>query len=179
MYLIVNVDRCWGCKACQMACKWEHGLKAGDGDCIKVYRIENEEEPVKANFVPTLCIHCDSPMCETACPVKAIGRDQEGLVQVDANRCIGCGRCETACPYGLMVMRREGGRKKANKCDLCTERRSRGFLASCEQHCLGGAITSCTERQKSNLTADFSYKMEKGRVIYVSNQCVDLGYTKE
>jgi len=67
------------------------------------------------------------------------------------------------------------GRRKAVKCDLCTERRQRGFLPACEQHCLGGAFTSCTEAEKAALLEPYPYRWGTGSVTYVSRVRSDLG----
>lgn len=189
MYMVINIDRCWGCRACQTACKWEHGLKPGDGFPIEVFRIEQVNQPdqpnqldrpdqpqVRCHFLPVLCLHCDTPSCQAACPKHAVYRDHEGLVQIRGEDCIGCGACVNACPYGAVDLQLPTeGVKKAVKCDLCRERRKRGYPASCEQHCLGGALTTCTETQKKRITEAFPYKFQCGKTIYVSQQAADLG----
>lgn len=177
MYMVINIDRCWGCKACQAACKWEHGLKPGEGFPIEVFRVEHlDQGQARCSFLPVLCLHCASPACQSACPKQAVYRDQEGLVQIRQEECIGCGACVKACPYGAVeMMTSPDGTKKAVKCDLCRERRSRGYPASCEQHCLGGAITTCTAQQKNHITEAFPYRFRQGNTIYVSKQAADLG----
>lgn len=177
MYMVINIDRCWGCKACQAACKWEHGLKPGDGFPIEVFRVEQMDgEQVRCSFLPMPCLHCGSPFCLTACPKHAVYRDEEGLVQIRAEACIGCGACVKACPFGAMGMTAYAdGARKAVKCDLCRERRKRGYQASCEQHCLGGALTTCPEAEKDRIIKVFPYLFQQGHTIYVSQQAAALG----
>jgi Fe-S-cluster-containing dehydrogenase component len=61
------------------------------------------------------------------------------------------------------------------KCDLCRERREHGFLTSCEQHCIGGAITSCSEKDLASVIAGYPYRWSAGSVVYISKKRSDLG----
>lgn len=178
VYMVVDVDRCWGCKSCQTACNIEHGRTARDaGWPIEVFRIEGEDDAgqLACDFVPLLCMHCDVPACLPACPKNAIRKGNDGLVQVDEELCIGCGLCARACPYEAVQMGTVPGGKKAVKCDLCVQRRARGFLAGCEQHCLGEAFTSCGEEERGRLVQTHKYSWSTGQVVYVSNRLQDLG----
>ncbi len=49
--------------------------------------------------MPVQCQQCDNPPCVTVCPVEAIWKEEDGIVLVDYNWCIGCRYCEAACPY--------------------------------------------------------------------------------
>jgi iron only hydrogenase large subunit-like protein len=40
--------------------------------------------------------------CEKACPVNAIGKDESGDVKINFDKCIFCGRCVGACPFGAV-----------------------------------------------------------------------------
>jgi tetrathionate reductase subunit B len=173
IYMIVDVDRCWGCKSCQVACKYEHGIPAGKVKPIEVFRIENKDVSGKVycDYLPVMCQHCEKPECLDACPVSAISRNEEGVVVVDSKLCTGCGLCAESCPYDCIT--EEDG--LAHKCDLCIERRSRGFPTSCEQHCMGRAFTSCTKEDMEALVAGRRYVWSTGRVVYVSDQLSGLG----
>ena len=176
MFMIVDIDRCWGCKACQVACKREHGLASEDFKPVEVFRVENiQGDKVRCDFLPVACQHCTSPACAEACPRGALVRTDEGLIAVVEDRCIGCGLCFRKCPYGAIGLKMVDGRRKAVKCDLCMERRQRGFWPACEQHCLGGAFTSCTEAEKAVLLEPYPYRWGTGSVTYVSRVRSDLG----
>ena len=97
------------------------------------------------------------------------------LVQVDEAKCIGCGLCSKACPYGAIGLKTVSGKRKASKCDMCRDRRSRGFMTSCEQHCTGGAIVSCGEGRLQEMLSPFPYKWSTGKTIYVSQKISSLG----
>lgn len=97
--MIIDVGRCIGCHACTLACVAENKLPPG-----VVYRPVVEEEVgsyphVRRRFVPRPCVHCQNPPCVPVCPVTATYKDQQGVVVVDYNRCIGCRYCLVACPY--------------------------------------------------------------------------------
>ena len=128
--LRVDLDRCTGCKSCEAACKAEHGLSAGERRNRVVWLTNTEESSVtpkpRLDFLPLMCQQCDRPACVRACPVnpKALSKDPlTGLVTVNEDRCVGCGECVTACPYGAMGYDAIG--HHAVKCDLCVSRRER------------------------------------------------------
>jgi molybdopterin-containing oxidoreductase family iron-sulfur binding subunit len=61
--------------------------------------VEGEYPQVTMTLIPRPCQHCDNPPCTKVCPVKATYIDEEGIVQIDYDRCIGCRFCTVACPY--------------------------------------------------------------------------------
>ena len=176
-YFVVDIDRCWGCKACQVACKYEHGIPASEGKPVEVMRVECLEEngAVSCEFLPVSCQHCRDAKCMEVCPRGAIRRDGEGLVQLVEENCVGCGLCIRACPYGAVHFRQAEGKKKVWKCDLCVRRRAKGLPASCEQHCLGGVFHSCPQGEMEELVARRKYRWSAGQVIYVSDRISSLG----
>lgn len=175
IYMVVDIDKCWGCKACQVACKQEHNLPAGNGH-IDVVKIEQKDEKgiLHCDYVPVMCQHCDFPDCIDVCPTGAISRNDEQLVCIDTGLCIGCGKCTKACTYGCIFVEMINGKHTAQKCDLCKERRQRGFKASCEQHCLGRVFTTCGEDMLHRMTMG-RYSHRTGKIVYVSSKLVDLG----
>ncbi len=98
--MAIDVRKCVGCFACTIACKAENITPPG-----VVYRrvldLETGKYPApKRDFVPVLCNHCEAPPCVIACPVKATTQREDGIVDMDYNKCIGCRACLNACPYG-------------------------------------------------------------------------------
>ena len=70
---------------------------------------------------PKSCLHCDDAPCVTVCPTGAsYKRAEDGIVLVDEDKCIGCGLCAWACPYGAREMDLAAGVMK--KCTLCIDR---------------------------------------------------------
>ncbi len=97
--MVIDLRKCVGCSACTVACIAENKLPPG-----VVYRPVLEEEigvypNVTRKFLPRPCMQCDNPPCTSVCPVKATWKNEEGVVVVDYNQCIGCRYCITACPY--------------------------------------------------------------------------------
>ena len=97
--MVIDLRKCVGCHACTIACVAENKLPPG-----VVYRPVMEEEigtypNVGRRFVPRPCMQCDNPPCVPVCPVGATFTNQEGIVEMNYERCIGCRYCITACPY--------------------------------------------------------------------------------
>lgn len=98
--MVVDTRTCVGCKACVVACKQENKTPPGVNYTVVVEE-ENEAADDKPLFMTKPCFHCENPPCVDVCPVNAtFKREQDGIVVVDYDRCIGCRYCITACPYG-------------------------------------------------------------------------------
>lgn len=98
--MVIDLRKCVGCHACTIACVAENKLPPG-----VVYRPVLEKEigtypNVSRKFVPRPCMQCENPPCTPVCPVNATYTNEEGIVVVDYEQCIGCRACITACPYG-------------------------------------------------------------------------------
>ncbi len=138
--LMIDLERCTGCKSCEVACKQEHRLGPGEYR-NKVVWSAGGAEPTLA-FLTLACQHCERPACLRACPVnpKAIAKDPaSGVVRVLEDRCTGCGECVIACPYSAMGYDAKG--HHAVKCDLCAERRAAGLTTACASVCPTRAIS--------------------------------------
>ena len=102
MGMVIDVERCQGCRACMVACKTENDTPRGSF-WMNVFRYEEGEFPeVEQGFTPNPCHHCSEPSCAEVCPTEArFKRDSDGIVLTDYDTCIGCRYCEVGCPYGV------------------------------------------------------------------------------
>jgi len=80
-----------------------------------------------------VCKHCTHAGCLDVCPTGALFRTEFGTVVVQPDVCNGCGYCVSACPYGVIDLRKEDGR--AFKCTLCYDRLKVGETPACAKAC--------------------------------------------
>ncbi len=108
---VVDISRCTGCHACQIACKDEHcgndwsPYAKPQPDTGQFWgkldeKIRGTVPKVKLAFTFVPCQHCESAPCIDSCPSDAIYIRNDGLVIIDPKKCSGCMRCVGACPYG-------------------------------------------------------------------------------
>ncbi len=129
-----NVD-CIGCRACEIACKDKNGLEPGPR-FRRVMYIEGGTYPeVYAYKVNMSCNHCAEPACLPTCPTGAIfKRKADGIVDIDTTLCIGCRKCEAACPFGAPQFIPE--RNVVAKCNMCVDEIDAGRKPYCVQACM-------------------------------------------
>jgi len=129
-----NVD-CIGCRACEIACKDKNGLAPGPR-FRRVQYIEGGTYPnVYAYKVNMSCNHCAEPACLPTCPTGAIfKRKQDGIVDIDSTLCIGCRRCEAACPFGAPQF--DPSDNLVKKCNLCVDEIDAGRKPYCVMACM-------------------------------------------
>ena len=136
----IDQRSCIGCHACTVACKEEHGVELGVFRTWVKY-IEQGEFPDTRRFFSVLrCNHCEEAPCVTACPVTALFKREDGIVDFDSERCIGCKMCMNACPYDALYI--DPKTHTAAKCNFCAHRVDVGLKPSCEVVCPTDAILS-------------------------------------
>ncbi len=153
---LIDVSKCIGCKACQVACMEWNDLRDEVGSCVGSYDNppdlsdqswtvmkfrEYEDEKGKLEWLIRKegCMHCSDPGCLKACPSPgAIIQYANGIVDFQEENCIGCGYCISGCPFN--IPRLNPVDNKAYKCTLCSDRVSVGQEPACVKTCPTGAI---------------------------------------
>jgi Fe-S-cluster-containing hydrogenase component 2 len=112
-FLAIDTSLCTGCRNCELACSVKHtGTFNPSRGRIEILKDENQ-----GLIIPMVCLQCESPLCEEACPTGALHRNDEDVLTVNSDVCIGCLNCVTACIYGGIAM--DPTTRKVVKCDLC------------------------------------------------------------
>jgi len=139
--LVIDLNRCVGCMGCNAACKMTNGVPIGNF-WNKVLRIgptpmyEGAEFPdVEWYYLPVQCQHCADPECVKVCPTQASHKAEDGTVQINKLKCIGCQFCVMACPYGVRYLNAE--ERVVEKCTLCEQQITQGELPQCVSQCVG------------------------------------------
>ena len=162
--LVVDQNRCVGCWTCAVSCKEQQDVPIGMY-WLRVLTVggpymdtpQGTFPELSMYYQPTQCFHCDNPPCVKACPTQATYKMDNGIVNVNYERCIGCRYCMVACPYDNRVFNwrkpvqvppasvTEVGytppRPKGvvEKCTFCVQRVAHGLLPRCVVACPVGA----------------------------------------
>lgn len=109
--LKVNENICVGCLACELVCSFqqtgEFNLKRSGIRILMEGMFPGEAR---------VCRQCLPAPCMQACPVTAI-QERDAIVELDREKCSGCGLCVEACPYQAIWIDPQDDR--ARKCNLC------------------------------------------------------------
>lgn len=180
--MVIDLDRCVGCHACAIACRAEWQIPVKEGfrrNWVRRLGPASTSKGLSYTFYPGLCNHCDKPACVDACPadpvtttfkdaktgktvtmeVAATWKDPfNGTVQIDKPRCLGCGACADACPYGARYVNPDladdDSEGKADKCTFCMPRVGEGLQPACVQTCIADArIFGLRDDSKSEVAA--------------------------
>ena len=111
-FLYIDPLKCTGCRTCELACSYTF-YKVSNYRKARIRVVRTEEGLDK----PIACHHCGDAPCIKVCPTNAISRTKDGMVIVNKNKCIGCGACVEACPFGAMFM--DPDENIAINCILC------------------------------------------------------------
>lgn len=136
--MVIDLEKCTGCKGCSVSCKNEHEIPPGVNFCW-VY----QEGPVGTYpnvhmyYLPRACMRCSEPICVKVCPTKASYLTEEGIVLIDEDRCFGCQYCIWACPYEARFL--HPGKKIVQKCNSCIHLVAMGKDPNCVVNCQGKA----------------------------------------
>ena len=167
---LIDVTKCIGCKACQVACMEWNDLRDDVGTNFGSYQnpadlsdrtwtlmrfteYENPKRDLEWLIRKDGCMHCADPGCLKACPAPgAIVQYANGIVDFQEENCIGCGYCVTGCPFDIpRVSKRD---HKAYKCTLCSDRVAVGMEPACIKSCPTGALVFGTKEDMQEHAAE-------------------------
>ena len=168
---LIDISKCIGCKACQVACMEWNDLKEEVGVNTGVYenphdltpatwtlmryteRINPESKDLEWLIRKDGCMHCQDPGCLKACPSPgAIVQYTNGIVDFISANCIGCGYCVKGCPFN--IPRISTADNKAYKCTLCSDRVAVGQGPACAKACPTKAISFGSKADMKKLADD-------------------------
>jgi len=135
--VFVHLDKCMGCRSCQLACAVEHSkgkslFAAVEETPVPRYRLYVEQGDGKK--IPLTCRHREDAPCLQACISGALYRDERGMVMQHDERCVGCWTCLMVCPFGVVGRQKE--KRIAVKCDRCPDREVPACVGACPTHAL-------------------------------------------
>ncbi len=138
---ILDLGRCVGCRACELACRLENDLPKG-----VIWRHVLPLNLGRSAGGPTYhfslaCHHCEQPACMAACPAGAYRKRPDGVILLQESRCLGCRYCEMACCFGAPSY--DAGAGVMTKCNLCANRIDKGLQPACVAACPTQALLFC------------------------------------
>jgi len=161
---LVDLTRCIGCRKCEQACNEVNKLPPPDRSFEDLTALDRKRRPDEKTFtvvnryysgmiderdqlIPTFiklqCMHCQDPACASACIVGALSKQENGAVNYDVTKCIGCRYCMVACPFEIPAYEyHDPITPRVMKCTFCYERvANEGKLPGCAEICPVEAIT--------------------------------------
>ncbi len=139
--LVYDESRCIGCEACVQACRTVNRVP----ESVSRLRIERsgpfgEGPDTHYRFARRSCEHCETAACISVCPTGACFRDENGIVDVESDKCVGCQYCIAACPYKVRFVNPDT--RSVDKCDFCRKTNlARGRPPACVEACPTRALT--------------------------------------
>jgi Fe-S-cluster-containing dehydrogenase component len=129
----IDQRTCIGCHACTVACKTEHQVPLGQFRTWVKYVDSGEFPTTTRDFGVMRCNHCTDAPCVKICPTQALFKREDGIVDFDNSRCIGCKSCMQACPYDALYI--DEDTHTAAKCNFCAHRVDQGLEPACVVVC--------------------------------------------
>lgn len=156
--MAIDLTRCVGCQTCVVACQQAHNTRPGiSWNVVEPVEFGREWPEADRCYLSHACMQCEDAPCVAVCPAGASVQREDGIVVVDYEKCVACGLCVDACPYGARKMSTSDvwyfdaadpapyeayGTQRMNvaeKCTFCAERLDEGLQPRCVEACFYGA----------------------------------------
>lgn len=169
--MVMDLRKCIGCRACTVACKAENNVSLGRFRTVIQEKTWGTFPNTKRVYLPIMCNHCEGnqkdkvPPCVKECPEYpgkrltyetpdgkkiryrggATYKRPDGLILMDKDLCIGCGKCIDACPYGVrsfdpfVKAGKKPEKQAVDKCTMCDHLIDNGQAPACVTTCQGRA----------------------------------------
>jgi formate dehydrogenase iron-sulfur subunit len=150
--VLVDTTLCIGCRACEAACSETNAnppppesdevFAQPRETSIDAFTVVNrtEKEDGTKRYAKRQCMHCLSPGCASACPVRAMDKLPSGPVVYDPKACLGCRYCMIACPFEIPKYEYDSLTPRVRKCTFCADRQAKGLKPACTEVCPSGAL---------------------------------------
>jgi Fe-S-cluster-containing dehydrogenase component len=119
--LVIDLERCEDCASCAVSCAYFYRAHAADHGVMTLRE--------QAAFA-LVCRRCEEPSCVDACRFEALERRPDGVLERFNLRCVSCGCCAQACPFGTICP--DLLTFYATPCDYCAR------LGETEPPCVAG-----------------------------------------
>ncbi len=135
--ILVDIEKCMGCKSCEIACRIAHSQSKNLYMAIFEEKLPQKRvfvEDVEGLPLPIQCRHCEDAPCTIACMTGALYKDENGVTCYNESMCVGCFMCVMVCPFGIINQNRY--EKKIVKCDRCPDREIPACVEACPTRAL-------------------------------------------
>lgn len=147
--MLIDISKCVGCKMCVLACQKQYNfpenIEATDLSTKNYTYVEQVKVKMggeeKTKNVKRQCLHCVNPSCASSCLVGALVKTEEGAVNYEAWRCIGCRYCMLACPFNVIRYQWDKVNPFITKCTFCYKKLTENEQPACAGACPVQAIT--------------------------------------
>lgn len=190
--MVIDLRQCFGCRTCSVVC----GQKNNTPDKFwrKVEELGVDENGQRQRFfLPISCMHCEAPPCESVCPTQATFRREDGVVDINADRCIGCGYCILACPYRVRTIfyghldfelkdhvELQDRKGTCTKCNFCADRidsgLSQGLQPGVDEQATPACVVNCSAEalyfgDLKDPKSTVSQLMRQNRTMRINPEC--------
>lgn len=158
--VVIDLEKCIGCKACSIVCAETYGPESNWRTVynLGVFRVVDDMRI----SIPVSCMHCMDAPCVDVCPTTASYIRPDGIVDIDYNKCVGCGYCIIGCPYQVRSISHSGKVKYSGemrnheaseittKCTLCSEKidtgMKQGHIPGIDKEATPECVVTCSIR---------------------------------